>query len=196
MSEWNKKRDVMQRYDLTAHIYDRRYADEQTAKIEAAVKSINVEKHSLVLDAGCGTGLLFNHVANKAETLVGLDTSRKILFQAKGRAKRFLNVQLICADAENMPLKEGVFDYVFAVTLIQNTPNPVKALNEIKRVAKREALVIVTGLKKKFTLETFKELLREADLRVITLKDENLKCHVAVCRFHRRNWQSLKLNYI
>lgn len=196
MSEWNKKRDVMQRYDLTAHIYDRRYADEQTAKIEAAVKSINVEKHNLVLDAGCGTGLLFNYVTNKAETLVGLDTSRKILFQAKRRAKRFLNVQLICADAENIPLKEGVFDYVFAVTLIQNTPNPVKTLNEIKRVAKREASVIVTGLKKKFTLETFKGLLGEADLRVIALKDKNLKCHVAVCRFHRRNPQSLKLNYI
>ena len=196
MSEWNKKRDVMQRYDLTAHIYDMRYADEQTAKIEAAVKSINVEKHSLVLDAGCGTGLLFNYVANKAETLVGLDTSRKILFQAKKRAKRSPNAQLICADAENMPLKEGVFDYVFAVTLIQNTPNPVKALNEIKRVAKREASIVVTGLNKKFTLEAFEELLREADLRVIALKSDNLKCHVAVCRFHRRNSQSLKPNYI
>lgn len=196
MSEWDKKRDVMQRYDLTAHIYDRRYAEEQTAKIEAALKSVNVKKHSLVLDAGCGTGLLFDYVANKAKTLVGLDTSRKILFQAKRCAKRFLNVQLICADAENMPLKEGVFDYVFAVTLIQNTPNPVKTLNEIKRAAKREAFVVVTGLKKQFTLETFEELLREADLRVIALNDENLKCHVAVCRFHRRNPQSPKLNYI
>jgi ubiquinone/menaquinone biosynthesis C-methylase UbiE len=196
MNEWNKKRDVMERYDLTAHIYDKRYAEEQTAKIEAALKSMNVEKRSLVLDAGCGTGLLFDYVANKAETLVGLDTSRKVLFQAKRRTKRSLNAQLICADAENMPLRKDVFDYIFAITLIQNTPDPVKALNEIRRVAKGQASVIVTGLKRKFTLETFRKLLLEADLRVIALKDESLKCHVAVCRFHRQDTQSLKPNYI
>lgn len=196
MSEWDKKRDVMRHYDLTAHIYDRQYAEEQTAKIETALKRVRVKKHSLVLDSGCGTGLLFNHIKNKLKALVGLDLSRKILFQAKKRAKRFPNVHLICADADNTPLKEGVFNYVFAVTLIQNTPNPVKTLNEIKRVAKRDAVMVVTGLKKKFTLENFEELLHRADLNVIALKSENLKCHVVVCRFHQRKSPSLKLNYI
>lgn len=196
MSEWDKKRDVMRRYDLTAHIYDRRYAEEQTAKIEAAFKSVNVEKHGVVLDAGCGTGLLFNYITNKAKALVGLDISRKILLQAKKRGRQLSDVHLIRGDADNIPLKQGAFDYVFAVTLIQNTPNPVKTLNEIKRVAKRDAVVVVTGLKKKFTLEGFEELLREADLSVIALNGENLKCHVAVCRFHRRNSPSFKLNYI
>jgi ubiquinone/menaquinone biosynthesis C-methylase UbiE len=184
MSEWDSKREVKRRYDLTAHIYDRRYAEEQTAKIGAALESVNVEKHGVVLDAGCGTGLLFNHVANKAEALVGLDISRRILMQAKKRERQLSDVHLIWADADNMPLKEDVFDYVFAVTLIQNTPNPFKTLNEIKRVAKTDAVVVITGLNKKFTLEGFEELLRDAGLSVIALKSENLKCHVAVCRFH------------
>jgi ubiquinone/menaquinone biosynthesis C-methylase UbiE len=181
MSQWDKKRDVMQRYDSTAHLYDMQYAEEQTAKVEAAMKSVNLEKHNLVLDAGCGTGLLFGCVANKAKTIVGLDVSRKILFQAKEQAKNFPNMHLIWADADNMPLKENVFDYAFAVTLIQNMPNPLKTLSEVKRVTKENAVVVVTGLKKKFSLEVFEELLRNAGLNTAVLKNENLNAHVAVC---------------
>jgi ubiquinone/menaquinone biosynthesis C-methylase UbiE len=184
MSEWHTKREVKQRYDSTAHIYDRRYAEEQTAKIEAALEHVNMQKHGLVLDAGCGTALLFNHFANKAEALVGLDISRRILMQAKNRERQLSDAHLIWGDADNMPLKEDVFDYVFAVTLIQNTPNPINTLNEIKRVAKTDALVVITALKKKFTLEDLKELLRDAGLSVIALQSENLNCHVAVCRIY------------
>ncbi len=181
MSEWYKKRDMMRHYDLTAHIYDMQYAEEQTAKIEAAMESVNMEKQDLVLDVGCGTGLLFKYVANKAKTIVGLDISRKILLHAKERVKKFPNVYLIWADADNMPLKEKIFDHVFAVTLIQNTPNPVKTLNEVKRVTRENAVIVVTGLKKKFSLEIFEGLLRDAGLNIVALKSENLKCHVAVC---------------
>jgi ubiquinone/menaquinone biosynthesis C-methylase UbiE len=181
MSEWDKKRDVMRRYDLTSRIYDTQYAQEQTAKIEAALKGVKTEKDSLVLDAGCGTGLLFGYVAEKAEATVGLDISRRILVQARKRAQNLPNVDLILADADNMPLKEYIFSHVFAVTLIQNTPNPVKTLNEINRVAKDDATIVVTGLKKVFTLEGFEELLTDASLKITALKDEGLKCYVAIC---------------
>jgi ubiquinone/menaquinone biosynthesis C-methylase UbiE len=181
MSEWDKKRDVMHRYDLTAHIYDMQYAEEQTAKIKGAMESINIQKESLVLDVGCGTGLLFNYVANKARVIVGLDISRKILLQAKRRAKKSRRIHLILADADNMPLKENMCSHIFALTLIQNTPNPLKTLNEIRRVTKENAVIVVTGLKKKFPLEAFKRLLQDAGLGVIALKSESFRSHIAVC---------------
>lgn len=181
MGEWDKKREVMQRYDLTAKIYDMRYAEEQTAKIEAAMESIDVEKESLILDVGCGTGVLFNHVATKAKAIVGLDISKKILLQAKERARKLSNAYLILADADNMPLEEGMFRHVFALTLIQNTPDPLKTLNEIKQVTKENAVITVTGLTKKFPMKAFKSLLQDAGLNVIALKSESLNDHVAVC---------------
>jgi ubiquinone/menaquinone biosynthesis C-methylase UbiE len=181
MNEWNKKRSVKHRYNLTAHIYDMQYAEEQIAKIEAALEGLKMDKHSLVLDAGCGTGLLFSYVADKAKTTVGLDTSRKILLQAKKRAKNFRGLYLILADADNMPLNGNIFSHVFAITLIQNMPNPAKTLNEIRRVAKDDAVIVITGMKKAFTLEEFEELLHDAGFNVIALKDEGLKCYVAVC---------------
>jgi ubiquinone/menaquinone biosynthesis C-methylase UbiE len=181
MNEWNKKRSVKRRYNLTAHIYDMQYAEEQTAKIEAAIEGVKIEKHSLVLDAGCGTGLLFGYVADKAKTTVGLDTSRKILLQAKKRAKNFQGLHLILADADKMPLNRNIFSHVFAITLIQNMPNPDKTLNEVRRVAKDDAIFVITGMKKAFTLEEFEKLLQDAGFSIIALRDEGLKCYVSVC---------------
>jgi len=181
MNQWDKKRALMHRYNLTANIYDMRYAEEQAAKIEAALEGLKMEKHSLVLDAGCGTGLLFGYVADEAETTVGLDISRKILLQAKKRAKNFQNIHLILADADNMPLKENIFSHVFGITLIQNMPNPARTLSEIRRVAKEDATIVITGMKKAFTLGKFEELLRHAGFNIVALKDEGLKCYVTVC---------------
>ncbi|MCL6579571.1 MAG: hypothetical protein K6T73_09345, partial [Candidatus Bathyarchaeota archaeon] len=75
----------------------------------------------------------------------------------------------------------NIFNYVFCITLLQNTPNQFKTLNEIKRVAKKDATIVVSGLKKVFTRQTFKRLLKKADLQIVAFKSENLKCHIAVC---------------
>jgi len=180
MSIWDKKRDVMYRYDVTARIYDMRYAEEQTVKIEAALKHMKV-KACMVLDAGCGTGILFSYVADKARTIVGLDVSKKTLIKAKERAKDHANVYLVCADVDNMPVEDRVFDRVFAMTLIQNTPNPAETLNQIRRVATDNALIVVTGLKKIFTRSVFQQLLKKAGLNNVAMENEGLKCYVAVC---------------
>jgi len=179
---WDKKRRVMQRYDLTANMYDTRYAEEQKAKFEAALKDLHVRLDDLILDVGCGTGLLFDYIARKAETIVGLDISRKLLFRANGHARKFQNVHVVLADADRMPFKNDSFHFVFAFTLIQNLPNPAETLKEIKRVAKREASIVVTGLKKAFSLEIYQKLLQNAGLRVVALQDDALKCYVTICR--------------
>ncbi len=124
MSGWSKKRAIIRRYDVTAHLYDMRYAEEQSAKIDAALKTAKIARNGMALDVGCGTGLLFKHVAGKTKALIGLDISRKTLQQAKTRAKDYSNVHLILADADYMPLRRNTFSNVFALTLVQNTPNP------------------------------------------------------------------------
>jgi len=181
MGEWERKREVMERYDLTAHMYDMRYAEEQEAKFEAALKSLKIGSCCKVLDAGCGTGLLFRHVASKAEMVVGLEISRETLLKAKERAEEFQNIHLVMADADFMPFRDSAFSMVFAFTLIQNMPDPAKTLEEIKRVAEDSAQIVVTGLKKIFSLQAFENLLRNAGLGIVSLEKEELKCYVATC---------------
>jgi len=183
MVEWKKKRDVMRNYDHLAGIYDAQYSEEQNEKMKAALRSVDVKDDDYVLDLGCGTGLLFEHVGNRAKLLVGLDVSTKILNGAKKRAKRFPNVAVLRADADLTPFPNEIFDAIFAITLLQNMPNPLSTLQEIKRISKHHAFIAITGLKKEFTLDAFTRLLHEADLKVSVMKTNNqLKGYVAICR--------------
>jgi ubiquinone/menaquinone biosynthesis C-methylase UbiE len=181
MGGWTKKRRVMRRYDAAAHIYDVRYYEEQACKIEAAMKSLKMDRTDSVLDVGCGTGILFDYIGDSAGMTVGLDVSRKTLVQAKSRETPHPDAHLVRADADNMPIKNGVFSRVFAITLIQNTPRPDETLKEIGRVARDDAVVVVTGLKKVFTRSALEHLLKDAGLKIASLKGENLRCYVAVC---------------
>lgn len=183
MAEWIKKREVMRNYDGLAPIYDVQYAEEQNEKMKTALKSVHIEDNGYVLDLGCGTGLLFEHVGNRAKLLVGLDVSAKVLKGAKKRAKQFPNVAILQADADLTPFPKEIFDAVFAITLLQNMPDPLSTLHEMRRISKHHAFIAITGLKKEFTPEAFMRILNEGDLNVSVMKtNKQLKGYVAVCR--------------
>ena len=78
----------MQRYDVTAEMYDERYAEEQQRKYKKALENVNVAGKA-VLDVGCGSGLFFREVAAQADMVVGVDVSRKLLLKAKEQANAF-----------------------------------------------------------------------------------------------------------
>lgn len=182
MTQWKKKRQTMQHYNQSAAVYDAQYHEEQEEKIKAALAELNLAKENLILDAGCGTGLLFPHVAERVRLVVGVDISARILKEAKKRIKEYLNTAVIIADIDYMPFPNDTFDAAFAITLLQNMPKPRQTLNEMKRVIKQNATIVATGLKKTFSRKEFTRLLRGAGLEIKTLKlDENLKEYVAVC---------------
>jgi len=170
----------MRHYDLTAEMYEERYANEQEAKYGAALENVDVADCS-ILDVGCGSGLFFNNVAAKAEVLVGVDISRKLLLKAKEQARAFQNASVLQADCDHLPFREAFFDVVFAFTVLQNMPDPAETLNELKRIAKLGGRVAVTGLKKAFSLNAFMDVLERSGLKMFSfVDDEDLKCYVAV----------------
>lgn len=183
MSEWKKKREVMLHYDQTATSYDAQYAEEQNTKIRAALSNVHLKENSLILDMGCGTGLLFPYIADKAKLLVGIDTSAKLLKQAQKRAKQYPNITLIQADADHTPFKDQALHTLFAITLLQNMPDPTATLKEIGRITKPKAAIILTTLKKKFIQKTISELLKKTRLKIIALKTTpKIKDHIIICQ--------------
>jgi len=182
MTEWRKKRQTKRHYNQSAKVYDAQYYEEQEAKIKTALAELNLIKENLILDAGCGTGLLFPHVAERVKLIVGIDISAHILKEAKKRVKEYLNTAVIIADTDYMPFPNNTFDAAFAVTLLQNMPKPHQTLNEMKRVTKQNTTIVITGLKKAFSRKEFIQLLREVGLEIKVLRlDENLKEYVAIC---------------
>ncbi|HUK85394.1 MAG TPA: hypothetical protein VLU95_06000, partial [Candidatus Acidoferrum sp.] len=62
-----------------------------------------------------------------------------------------------------------------------NMPKPTETIDELKRTTKVDGRVVVTGLKKAFTLTNFMDFLESSGLTVVSfVNDENLKCYIAV----------------
>lgn len=183
MKDWKEKLATIRHYDRQATIYDVQYRGEQKSKIEDILKNIELSANEQILDLGCGTGFLFQHISQKVGFLVGVDISLNTLQVAKKRMKNRSNIALIRADADNTPFFDSVFDKIFAITVLQNMPNPVKTIKEMKRTGKKEALFAVTGLKKKYTQKSFVNTFEKANLKVVSLNSsQQLKGYVALCR--------------
>lgn len=185
MPNWKDKRKVMQQYDATAKGYDELHGEEQNAKYQVALKSMNVTG-GVVLDVGCGSGLFFKEVAHKAKLMVGIDFSRNLLLLAKDQARGLDNIFVVQSDADHLPFVDGLFDGVFAFTVLQNMPQFSGALIEWRRVAKKNGKFVVTALKKAFSLPVFLDLLEDAGFGVVSfVDDEALKCYVSVLEIKR-----------
>ena len=180
MASWKDKRKVMLRYDVTAEMYDERYAQEQQRKYKKALENVYVAGKK-VLDVGCGSGLFFKDVAAQAGLVIGVDVSLKLLNKAKEQGNAFSNVAVLQADVDHLPFRDGLFSAVFAFTVFQNVPKPAVTLNELKRVAKKGDKIVVTGLKKAFPVTSFIDLLDSSGLKVLAFVDEEaINCYIAV----------------
>ncbi|MQY83235.1 hypothetical protein GH157_06045, partial [archaeon] len=79
------KREIKDSYDnLGGRLYDLRYGAEQRDKYEAILAEVEVSEREIVLDSGCGTGLLFECLS---ATAVGLDISSSLLSKALARIR-------------------------------------------------------------------------------------------------------------
>lgn len=183
MVEWKQKRQHLNHYNNTADIYNDRYLGEQNAKIKTVLRHIELKKQGFVIDLGCGTGLLLPKIQRSAKEIVGLDISRAMLRKIELKKKRAANIHLILADADQTPLRRSCFDTLFAITLLQNMPNPLNTILEMQRITKAKGSIVVTGLKKWHSKQLFKGLLKSAGMKVDLLKiDDNVKCNIAICR--------------
>lgn len=169
-----KKKETITKYDATASSYEELYGEEQEFKYDAVVSFLH-KKLDLALDLGCGTGMFLSKLGDFASEMVGADVSRNMLAKAK-----FKGAHLVLADAENLPFKQGVFDSLFAITVLQLVPNFKKALQEIRRVLKDKGIFVCSFIKK---AEESRSLLKELESfgfeKVKVIDDEALKDIIA-----------------
>ncbi|MCL2257746.1 MAG: class I SAM-dependent methyltransferase [Candidatus Bathyarchaeota archaeon] len=181
LNSWSKKRSIANRYNITSNSYDEQYTQEQTAKYIAAQKTLNQLQYATILDVGCGSGLFFSHVTDKAQMVIGVDFSHKLLLKAKVQAKQFYNVHIVQADADHLPFKKTLFDVVFAFTMLQNMPAPKKTLLEFKQQTSTNGKLVITGLKKAFKLTAFLDLFETNGLTLFEfIDDPNLNCYIII----------------
>jgi ubiquinone/menaquinone biosynthesis C-methylase UbiE len=112
---------------------------------DEAIGWLELEPEDHVLDVGCGTGFATEALLQETEHVYGLDQSPHQLSRAFEKFGRRGSVRFHLGDAERLPFAENTFDVVWSSGSIEYWPNPVTALEELRRVGKPGGQVLVVG---------------------------------------------------
>lgn len=103
------------------------------------------EKPNLILDYGCGEGVLSVLMAKQGFNVVGMDISIPNIKMAKFMAKeKNLTIDFVNGDGENLPFEDKSFDLVVASHVVEHLPNLERGLDEIKRVSDKAIIAVPT----------------------------------------------------
>jgi len=105
------------------------------------IADLDIKASAMVLDAGCGPGLLTHRLSARCRFAVGADLSPAMLTAGKDLSPTPSNIAFVCTDVSNSGLSSQTFDVVLASSLINIVPTPMNLVTELRRVAKPDAVV-------------------------------------------------------
>ena len=133
---------TQKRYDRQAGLFDFWEAPIEALAFKRLRKRLWSEVHGArVLEVGVGTGKNLPYHPQSARS-VAVDLSPRMLRRAASRARRLEHdVDLVLADAQHLPFRDGAFDAAAATFVFCSVPDPVMGLGEVRRVLRDEGQV-------------------------------------------------------
>jgi ubiquinone/menaquinone biosynthesis C-methylase UbiE len=135
----------------------------QTGKRLAKVLMSGRFKSGRILDAGCGFAAVPIEIAKVFPDvqIIGIDLGEPLLeignrlVHEAGFEKR---ITLMKGDVHELPFEDKYFDSIISSYMLHIVEDPVVMLNEIERVAKTDARVIITDLRRGLLANISKKL--------------------------------------
>jgi ubiquinone/menaquinone biosynthesis C-methylase UbiE len=113
-----------------------------------------------VADIGVGAGIVARTLVDLGVPVIGVDLSAGMLSQAQDR----LSGAVMQSDAQALPLSQGSFGAVMFVWSLHHIGEPVTALQEARRVVRRDGRVIVVSATPDNTPDDVQALFRKLDV--------------------------------
>lgn len=140
--------EIRQQYDEEAFSYDFKIAIiERLTGIASLRRALLQKATGNVLEIAIGTGRTLPHYPQDC-AVTGIDISPQMLRVARARAQKLhVDAELLEMDAQHLTFPDRMFDTVVMSLSLCTIPDPVKSLQEMKRVCKPDgkALLIQHG---------------------------------------------------
>ena len=158
--QWNKFRETqLDKYNGT-NISEDRFYNETYWKEERSMEG------QWIFEGGCGSGRFLEIAARTKAEVIGVDLSSAV-DAARESLKDLPNVHLIQADLFKLPFKEGSFDGVYSIGVIQHTPDPKALFAHFPKYLKQGGKLCLTFYpRKRFTLLYSKYIIRPITKRI------------------------------
>lgn len=157
MTPENKKTMVKSMFDSIAWRYDflNHFLSLSIDRLwrRKAIRIISAHcKNPRILDVATGTAdLAIAAMRINPSGVTGIDISEKMLVIGKQKIlKKGLSekIELIYGDSENIPFADNTFDVAMAAFGVRNFADPLKGLSEMKRVLRKDGLIMVLEFSK------------------------------------------------
>lgn len=134
----------------TSEEFRKTWGEVLNPKHRYALQQAKIEPEMKILDVGCGRGEILIHVAKLGAEAIGIDYAEAAIDVAKKAISKQdktiqKRIRLVRQDVCQLPFDNGMFDRVFFLDVVEHLipEEGKKTLNEIRRVLKKEGLLIL-----------------------------------------------------
>ena len=104
------------------------------------IQMMNPTSKKKLIDVGCGTGdiaNLFIKATNNNSSILCIDPNKKMIDEGKKKLKKYKNIKWKVGFAENLNIRNNIYDFYTISFGLRNTKNINKSLSEAYRVLKK-----------------------------------------------------------
>ena len=123
-------------FDSKMNMYDTR------KRMDVVYQELLVEdlRGKTLLDAGCGTGWFSKIGVERGAKVTSMDLGENLLLEVQKKCE----TNRVVGSILDMPFENNSFDFIVSSEVIEHTPDPHKAIEELARVLKPGGTLVLT----------------------------------------------------
>jgi phosphatidylethanolamine/phosphatidyl-N-methylethanolamine N-methyltransferase len=133
-------------YSELAPLYDKVFGKIFYARLERVIEDLRIPRGAKVLEVGAGTGTSFPAYPSHCE-ITGIDLAPDMLERARQKIREngWRHIRVLEMNAQNLEFPDNTFDYVMAFHVVTVVPDPVRMVQEAKRVCKPGGKIVIVN---------------------------------------------------
>jgi phosphatidylethanolamine/phosphatidyl-N-methylethanolamine N-methyltransferase len=133
-------------YGEFAPLYDKVFGKIFYSRLKRVIEDLRIPSGAKVLEVGVGTGTSFPAYPRDCE-VVGIDLAPDMLSRAREKIDEngWTHLKVLEMNALDLDFPDDSFDYVMAFHVVTVVPDPVRMIEEVKRVCRPGGRIVVVN---------------------------------------------------
>ena len=133
-------------YSDLAPLYDKVFGKIFYSRLRSVIEALDIPRKASVLEVGVGTGTslpAYPHHCN----VTGIDLAPPMLARARTKIRKngWTHLKVLKMDALHLEFPDDAFDYVTAFHVVSVVPDPIRMIEEAKRVCRPSGRIVIVN---------------------------------------------------
>jgi len=133
-------------YAEFAPLYDKVFGKMFYSRLRHVIEALDIPRGAKVLEVGAGTGTSFPAYPRHCE-VIGIDLAPDMLARAQDKILEngWTHLNVMEMNALDLKFPDNSFDYVMAFHVVTVVPDPIRMIQEAKRVCKPGGKIVIVN---------------------------------------------------